>query len=519
MTDSRLFYFRPEAVPADERVLDADVCVYGATAGGVAAAVQAARMGHSAVLLEPGDHLGGMSAGGLGWTDFGNQAAVGGLARRFYRDVGLHYGEEETWRFEPHVAERVFRDWVETHDITALFRRYVDAVEMEGRRIRTIRCLGGLVVRARAWLDCSYEGDLMARAGVSFTVGRESNDAYGETYNGAQVRDKHQFEYPVDPYREPGTPGSGLLPGIDPAPIEPNGTGDSRVQAYNFRMCLTQVPENRLPLPKPPGYDPLRFELLLRYLAGGWDDVFRKFDPIPNGKTDANNHGAVSTDCIGGSYAWPEADYGRREAIFQDHVRWQQGLLWTLANHPRVPAAIRDEMQTWGLAADEFTDCGGWPHQLYVRECRRMVADTVMTEHHVLGRERAAMTGVGLGAYGMDSHNCRRFVDSGGSVRNEGDVQVHGFPPYPVDYGAIVPRRGECEDLAVPVCAGATHIAFGSIRMEPVFMVLGQSAATAASLALEAGCPIQDVPPEALRERLLADGQVLDPPGGCCERV
>ncbi|KPV52061.1 xanthan lyase [Kouleothrix aurantiaca] len=503
-----LYYYRAGSAPAEARTLDADLCVVGATAAGVAAAVAATRLGRTAVLIEHGGAVGGMTAGGLSMTDIGNKRAIGGLSREFYRRCGAHYGEAEEWRFEPHVASAVLADLLAEAGVTLFTRQPLAGVEMDGQRITSITTEGGLTVRARMFLDTSYEGDLLARAGVSYTVGRESNAQYGETLNGVQIHPTHQFDLPVDPYITPGDPASGLLPGIEAAPAEPPGTGDHRVQAYNFRLCLTRAPGNRISFEKPDGYDRREYELLARYFAAGWGaEVFRKFDPIRGEKVDMNNHGGLSSDFIGRNYAYPEASYAERERIFQAHVTYQQGYMWFMANDPAVPPAIRERWAEWGLAADEFTATGGWPHQLYVREARRMLGDYVMTEHDCRGAT-AADDVVALAAYTMDSHNCRRFVRDG-RVWNEGDVQVAGFPPYPISYRAIVPRRGECENLLVPVCLSSSHIAYGSIRMEPVFMILGQSAAAAANLAIAGGCAVQDVPYSQLREQLQRDGQVL----------
>ena len=503
-----LYYYRPSSAPAEAQTLDADVCVYGATAAGVAAAVAATRLGRTAVLIEHGGAVGGMTAGGLSMTDIGNKRAIGGLSREFYRRCGAHYGETEEWRFEPHVASAVLADMLAESGVPVYMRQPLASVAMAGQRITSITTEGGLTVRARMFLDTSYEGDLMARAGVSYIVGREPNTHYNETLNGVQIHPTHQFDLPVDPYQTPGDPASGLLPGIESTPAEPPGTGDHRVQAYNFRLCLTRAPGNRIPFAQPAGYDRREYELLARYFATGWGaEVFRKFDPIRGDKVDMNNHGGLSSDFIGRNYAYPEASYAERERIFQAHVTYQQGYMWFMANDPAVPTAIRERWAEWGLAADEFTATGGWPHQLYVREARRMLGDYVMTEHDCRGAT-AATDVVSLAAYTMDSHNCRRFVRDG-RVWNEGDVQVAGFPPYPISYRAIVPRRGECENLLVPVCLSSSHIAYGSIRMEPVFMILGQSAAAAANLAIAEGCAVQEVPHSQLREQLLRDGQVL----------
>jgi len=489
-----------------------DIVVYGGTSGGVAAAVKAARLGKSVVLIEPGEHLGGLTSGGLGATDIGNKAAIGGMSREFYRRVGKHYGKPEMWTFEPHVAEQVFENFVRDAGVPVVRRERLDldrGVTMDGTRIAAIRMESGRTYTGRIFIDATYEGDLMAGAGVSYTVGREANATHGETLNGVQTANAthHQFEQDVDPYVTPGDPSSGLLPGVWDGPGE-EGAGDHRVQAYCFRMCTTDVPANRRAWEKPADYDALRYELLLRNFDAGdrrvpWHPVM-----MPKRKTDTNNNFAISTDNIGMNYDYPDGDYARRERIIREHRSYQQGLMWTLANHPRVPEQIREHFQTWGLAKDEFTDNDNWPHQLYVREARRMIADHVMTQHECQGR-RVAEDPIGLAAYTMDSHNVQRYVDADGHARNEGDVQVGGFPPYPISYRSIVPKRGECSNLFVPVCLSASHIAFGSIRMEPVFMVLGESAATAAAQAIDANVNVQDLEYGPLATRLLADDQIL----------
>jgi hypothetical protein len=501
-------YFHPDfARLGPAGIIAADLCVYGASPGGIIAAIQAARLNRSVILLEPGPRIGGMTTSGLGFTDIGNKAAIGGLAREFYQRIGRHYGEKEAWTFEPHVAERVFREWLTEAGVPVHCRQFIAGVEREGTRLTALRTLGGLMVRARMFIDAGYEGDLLGLAGCTQVIGREANNVYGETLNGAQVHETHQFEAPVDPFAIPGARDSGLLPGIEPGePVV--GAGDHRIQAYCFRMCLTDEPGNRLPFPRPRDYDPRWYVLLERYLAAGWRDVFSKFDRLRvRTKTDTNNHGAVSTDFIGQNHAWPAADYVARERIFQAHVTYQQGLHWFLANSSAVPSDLREQYAQWGLCRDEFTDTGGWPTQLYVREARRLVGAYVMTEHECRGA-RTVTDSVGLAAYTMDSHNCRRFVQAG-HVRNEGDVQVHGFPPYPISYRSLIPRRGECENLLTSVCLSASHIAYGSIRMEPVFMILGQSAALAADLALAARSSVQAVPYPDLQTALLREKQIL----------
>ncbi len=509
-----------------------DVVIYGGTSGGIAAAVQVKRMGRSVIVVSPDKHLGGLTSGGLGWTDSGRKEVVGGLAREFYRAMKAHYDrpeawvyqkaeeyrlyrpkEDAMWVFEPHVAEKAFEQWVAEYDIPLVREEYLDrqsGVAAKDGRIVSITTLNGKTYRGRMFIDATYEGDLMASAGVSFTVGREANRVYGETLNGVQTERavSHQFEHPVDPYKVPGDPASGLAPRIHGGSPGEDGEGDHRVQAYCFRMCLTTVPENRVPFAKPDGYDPFQYELLARYLQTGWDGVFRKFDPAPNWKTDTNNHGAFSTDNIGMNYDYPEASYERRREIIAEHETYQKGLMYFLANDPRVPEKIRSEMNRWGLAKDEFKDNGHWPHQIYVREARRMVSDFVMTELELRALQPTPDP-VGMGSYNMDSHNVQRYVDENGHARNEGDIQINPGGPYPISYRAIVPRREQCANLLVPVCVSSSHIAYGSIRMEPVFMVLGQSAATAAVHALEQKTDVQSIDYARLRERLLADGQVL----------
>ena len=523
-----------ERTPAQE--VAAPIVIYGGTSSGVMAAVQARRMGRRVLLIEPSRHVGGMTVCGLGATDIGNKAAVGGLAREFYRALRRWYshesswvwqradefrgrghraGDDAAWTFEPHVAERLMERFLEDAGVELLRGRPLDrdpaTVRKEGTRLRSVRLKDGTRVRGSIFIDASYEGDLLALAGASFHVGREANATYGETLNGLQRRRArfHQFTHAPDPYRVPGKPESGLLFGIGPRPEGAEGSGDARIQAYCFRICATDAPENRIPWPKPEGYDPQLYELLLRNFEAG--DHRIPWHPVrmPNRKTDSNNNFSVSTDVIGANHRYATADDAERRRILSRHLRYTQGLLWTLANHPRVPRPVRDHFQRFGLCADEFVANDHWPYTVYVREARRLVGTLVMTEHHCRGT-RTVSDAVGLGAYGMDSHHVQRYVDAEGRVRNEGDIQVHGFPPYPVSYRALLPRRDEVANLLVPVALSASHIAYGSIRMEPVFMILGQSAATAAALALEQKVELHDLPYELLRARLVADGQILE---------
>ena len=515
-----------------------DVVVYGGSSAGVAAAVQSARMGKSVIVIEQGDHIGGLTSGGLGQTDTGNKSVIGGVSREFYREIKKFYDKPSAWKFEkpedysryrpkddamwtfsPSVAEAVFNKMLYLKNIPVVKGQRLNretGVRIDGQRIASITMESGEIYEGRMFIDATYEGDLMAAADVTFTVGRESNAAYGENLNGVQTKrnvKNHRFIVDVDPWIKPGDPSSGLLPGIHNDGPGEEGSGDHRVQAYCFRMCMSDHPANRVPFPKPKGYTELRYELLLRNLEAGDPHVPLAPSMMPNRKTDTNNNRAFSTDNIGMNYEYPEADYATREAIIKEHEVYQKGLMWTLANHPRVPRKIREHMSKWGLASDEFTNNGNWPHQLYIREARRMVSDYVATEHDCR-RTRICEDPVGMGSYNMDSHNVQRYVTEEGFAQDEGDVQVSPGGPYLISYRSIVPKRGEAENLFVPVCLSASHAAYGSIRMEPVFMILGQSAATAASMAIDRDIPVQDVPYAKLRERLELDGQVLELPKG-----
>ncbi len=522
---------------------DYDIVIYGGTAAAVTAAVQARQMKKTVVIVSPDKHLGGLSSGGLGFTDTGNKAVIGGLAREFYHRVWQRYSKAEAWNwekreafgnkgqgtpamdgenrtmwiFEPHVAEEVFEDFIREYSIPVVRDEWLDrksGVEKSGTRIISIRTLSGKTFSGRMFIDATYEGDLMATAGVRYHVGREARSTYGEEWAGIQtgvLHHRHHFgvlKEKISPYVIPGDPQSGILPRISTAPPGEYGAGDNKVQAYCFRMCLTDHPGNRVPFPKPEGYDARQYELLLRIFNAGWRETFQKFDRIPNQKTDTNNHGPFSTDNIGQSYDYPEASYERRREIIREHEHYQKGLLWFIANDPRVPEDVRTAFAKWGLAKDEFRDNGNWPHQIYVREARRMIGQYVMTENELL-KKRATPEPVGMGSYGIDSHNIQRYITPEGYVQNEGDIGVSTNGPYQIAYGALVPKRGETSNLLVPVAVSSSHIAYGSIRMEPVFMILGQSAATAAALAIEGQTSVQDVPYAKLEPRLRRDGQIL----------
>jgi hypothetical protein len=503
-------------IPLFAATIESDICIYGGTSAGVIAAVQSAKMGKTVVVVEPGSHLGGMTASGLGWTDIGNKAAIGGLSREFYRRLGSHYGKMEAWMFEPHVAEHEFTMLLQEAKVPVHFQQRLAMVKKDGARILEFTTEDGTVFRAKIFIDATYEGDLMARAGVPYVIGREANAVYGETLDGIRgTTPKNQFLVPVDAFVKPGNTNSGLLPFVQTTPFGIPGDGDKSVQAYNFRLCLTKNPANRKPIDPPPNYDPKQYELLGRYfdaLAAAGKKVtlrnFIKIDMVTPDKADINNNGGFSTDYIGMNNYYPEAGYTTREQLRTECLDYTKGFLTYLATSPRVPESIRNEMQQWGLCRDEFADTGGWPNQLYVREARRMISDYVMTEKNCRQTENASDS-IGLAAYNMDSHNCRRLVRNG-RVENEGDVQMPPMSPYPISYRAIVPKAAQCDNLLVPVCLAASHIAYGSIRMEPVFMILGQSAATAASLAIDEKVPVQEVDYSQLHAHLLADGQILE---------
>lgn len=493
-----------------QEVRQVDICVYGGSSAGVIAAYTAKKMNKSVLVIEPGKRLGGLTSGGLGYTDIGNKYAITGISRDYYRRIGKHYGKFEQWIFEPGVAESTFHQYIKEGNVEVLYQhRITGAKKVDGRvtEIQLEAAAGGTakhaVIQAKMFIDCSYEGDLLAKAGISYTVGREANAQYGETYNGVQLRNKHQFPEGIDPYKVPGKPESGLVWGVSAAPLEPQGAGDKKVQAYNFRICLTNQPNNMIPITQPEGYDPARYELLIRVvekLQPGNLNGMLKFDRMPNHKTDINNNGAFSTDMIGMNYNYPEADYATREKITKEHELYNKGLLYFIGHDPRMPEHLRKQMLQWGYPKDEYPASGNWSPQMYVREARRMIGAYVMTQANCEGRE-AVKDGVGMAAYTMDSHNCQRIVENG-MVKNEGDVQMGGFGPYPIAYRSLIPKAEDCRNVLVPVCLSATHIAYGSIRMEPVFMVLGQSAAVAASMAIDNNQSVQEVDVAALQQLL-----------------
>ena len=532
----------PSCNPNDHNnyFFEADVVVYGGTSAAVIAAVEVAQSGKSVILVSPDLHLGGLTAGGLGWTDTGKKEAIGGLSRNFYHRIWQYYNKDEAWIwqkrddygnrgqgtkavdgskrtmwiFEPHVAESVFEDYIKEFKIKTFRNELLNrssGIQKNNSKIVSLTTLSGKVFKGKVFIDATYEGDLMATSGVSYHVGRESTKTYDEKWNGVQtgvLHHQHWFWENISPYKIPGDSTSGLLPKISKEPPGEYGSADNKIQAYCFRLCMTNNDENRKPFPKPKNYDPSQYELLLRSLLTGRKDFFRKFDPIPNYKTDTNNHGPFSSDNIGMNYDYPDASYQKRRAIIEEHKNYQMGLLYFVANDPRVPSDIREKLSQWGLAKDEFKDNENWPHQIYVREARRMIGSYITTEQDVL-LKREVPKPIGMGSYAMDSHNVQRYITPQGFVQNEGDIGVKPPAPYSISYGSLTPQKNQCSNLLVPVCLSSSHIAFGSIRMEPVFMILGQSAAVAACIAIDENSAVQDIDYNDLKALLLNKGQVL----------
>ncbi len=538
---SALLIFTSCQSEAGNKTFKADIIIYGGTSAAVTAAVQAKRMGKSVIIVSPDKHLGGLTSSGLGFTDTGNKEVIGGLAREFYQALYNHYMQPEAWNwqkqseygnkgqgnpaldgenrtmwiFEPHAAEAAFEKMIADNKIPVYRDEWINrdsGIVKNNRNIVSFVTLSGNVYEGKMFIDATYEGDLMATAGVNFVVGREAMSVYNEKWNGVQTgvfHHGHYFKDKVDPYKIAGDPTSGLLPRISPEPPGEYGSGDNKIQAYCFRLCLTRHPDNRVPITRPDGYDSTQYELLARVSATRWNEFFNKYDPIPNLKTDVNNHGPMSFDNIGMNWDYPEATYERRKVIINEHILYQKGLLYFMTTDKRIPAEVREKMNEWGYAKDEFADNSNWPYNIYVREARRMVGEYVMTENDVLGK-RDVPRPIGMGSYTMDSHNVQRYVTPEGFVQNEGDLGVKADRPYQIDLGSIMPKANECKNLLVPVAVSSSHIAFGSIRMEPVFMILGESAATVAAMAIEKRKKIHDLSYDDIKAKLEADGQILN---------
>jgi hypothetical protein len=498
-----------------------DLVVYGGTAGGVMTAVSGARRGLSTVLLEPGQHVGGMVTGGLSGTDVGKIEVIGGMALEFYWRAGRYYQldrhlQQLAWMPEPGAGEQIMRQMLAEAKVTLLTgHRLVEknGVIKQGKRVTAILTENGARFEGKIFADCSYEGDLMAQAGVSYTYGREGRAQYGESLAGIQDHtENHNFPTDISAYDANGK----LLPEISSAPRGTPGEADKRIQAYNFRVIATKVKENRVPWPKPANYDPQRYALLARYLKATAEYAGHPLTVnevglirvIPNGKADLNNRGGFSTDYIGKNYDYPEGSYATRARIWQEHIDYQQGLYYFLANDPQVDPQTRAEWSEWGLAKDEFTDTNNWPNQLYVREARRMVGDFVATQKD-LQTELTKPDVIGMGSYNSDSHNVQRYVTPAGIVLNEGNMEVP-VKPYQIPYRVLTPKASEAENLLVPVCFSASHVVYSSMRMEPQYMILGHAAGIAAAQAIAKGTSVQNISIPDLKKTLIAEGAIFE---------
>jgi hypothetical protein len=532
-------YYR-RATPGKPALIECDVLVYGGTPAGVTSSIQAARMGKKVVFMSFNRHVGGMTSGGLTASDLGKADSIGGLALEFYRRLGKNSD------FRPSEAETLYLKMLNEEGVRVLFERCLESVTTQAAQIVSVTMETGETVKAKVFVDATYEGDLFAAANVSYYVGREPSSSHGETLAGQwqKISWKNTYQFcrlPISPYVEQGNPESGMLPEIALEPPGKPGQGDYKVQAYNFRTYLTSKTDG-IPFPKPQGYDPGRYALLARFINYDADIEWKLTyttapmtdGPVQLRKGDSNNAGSFSTDYVGGNYRWPDGTYEPgsfselppprrgmpvslrelyevREQIFQDHIRYQQGLYYFLGNDPQVPESLQDRVNQFGLDPREFRESGHWPHQLYVREGRRMVSDYIMTETNCEWK-RTAEDSIGLASYPMDSHFCQRVVvEENGktTVRNEGGFGHECAGPYPVSYRSIIPKRDECTNLLVPVCLSASHAAYGSIRMEPVFMILGQSAGTAACMAIDDNVSVQDVDYGKLKKQLIAGEQRL----------
>ena len=529
-------YYYQQIEPGKPKQIECDLVAYGGTPASFAATLQAARMGKRAILVSNNGFVGGLTSGGLTAVDWGARHTIGGIAKEFF---------DQARPLTPSVAERTFLKMLSEVGVEVLLDRFLTGVETQDGKVVSITLETGETITAKMFVDGTYEGDLLAAANVSYTVGREPRSAYNESLAGQwqQVSWEGVYQFcglPISPYIKPGDPASGLLPEISSEPYGKPGDGDHRIQAYNFRMHLTKA-RSKIAFPKPDGYDVDRYALLARFL--NIDPRLRwtlnyTTKPMTDGPVqmkwgDSNNAGSFSSDYVGGCHRWPDGTYSPenfstlrpprhglpvplrelyelRERIYQDHVTYQQGLMYFLANDKQVPKELQARVNAWGLPPGEFKDSGHWPHHLYVREGRRMVSDYVMVQANCENK-RMVKDSVGIASYAMDSHFCQRVVvqENGvTTVRNEGGFGHH-VKPYPVSYRSIVPKKEECSNLLVPLCLSASHVAYGSIRMEPVFMILGQSAGTAAVMAMDEGIVVQDVDYTKLKARLLADKQKL----------
>jgi hypothetical protein len=503
-------------LPAAEST-SSDVVIYGGTAGGVMAALAAAGEGASVTLLEPGNHLGGMVSGGLGRTDMDRQQhLVGGLAREFFQRVGRHYGQDLSWFFEPGVAERTLRDWLAGTKVQVIYDSSLASVRKDRNRITELLTRGGKSFSARVFVDATYEGDLLKAAGVSWAIGREGRSKYHESFAGRQelLPGNHQLRVPTSPFDDNGN----LVPYVHPEQdLVPVGEGDGRVMGYGYRLCLTNDPNNRVPIEKPDGYDPARFGLVRNYVKALGDKIsvrdFAGISKMPGNKTDLNA-ATVSTNLLGAGKAYIEADYETRKKILEEHRSWAHGLLYYLANDPEVPESFRREIGQWGLAKDEFTDTGHWPQQLYIRDSRRMLGEYVLTQDD-LQKNITKYDSIGMAAYNVDIREVQwiaktvtRFPKAVKEVLMEGYLSMP-IEPWEIPYRSLLPKWSECSNLLVPLAISASHVANASFRMEPQYMITGQSAGVAAALAARSDVAVHLVDIRLLQKRLRQQKQVL----------
>ncbi|HKT12060.1 MAG TPA: FAD-dependent oxidoreductase [Terriglobia bacterium] len=504
-----------------------DVVIYGATASGVLAAVAAAKEGARVALLEPGRHLGGMVSGGLSRTDMERQEnLIGGLAGEFFTRVGRHYNRpwsaastnSDDWTFEPHVAEDIFKNWIKETGPVVHFGHRVEAVEKRGNHIASLKTGSGTEFSAKVFIDASYEGDLMARAGVSYAVGREGRDEFGESHAGVRLTgmfDDEQIQVPVPAYDNQQR----LLPLMNHTEPGAVGSADHKIQEYNFRVCLTTRKSNQVPFTPPPGYDPGQYILPALIWKGMHERGMKPDFPgerLPNDKFDFNTPwGGVGLNYTGMSWDYPDADYKKRQEIWDAHLNYVKGFFYFLANDPSVPQPWRDEINKYGLPKDEFADTGHWSNQLYIREGRRMRGEYVQRQSDLM-ENRTKYDSIGMGGYNIDILNVERVpalitvfpVGTKYIAMNEGYMSIP-VEAYQIPYRALLPLYSECSNLLVPVCMSATHVAYGSHRLEPQYMLMGHAAGVAAAMAAKSGTAVQKVDIKALQSKLRSQGQIL----------
>lgn len=504
-----------------------DVVVYGATPAGIAAAVAAGRLGQNVALVEPLPIAGGMMSGGLSFSD-SNQTAretLGGIFEEFHLRVEKYYTDRGTslpysvkvkdnkpWTYEPHVAEKIFHEMLNEAHVGIFLNERLTEADVENNRISAIDTATGKHFHGKVFVDATYEGDLMAAAGVSYRVGRESRDEFDEPLAGVRFPKKPVTN--VDVMDDDGKP----LPLITTTEMPEEGSGDNRIMAYSFRFCFSRDPDNQVPITKPEGYDPINYELLGRYLEAN-PDVRKVFDlyKIPGNKLDGNNAMTmqISLGMVEGALGYPEGTPQEREAILQNHRAYSEGLFYFLKTDKRVPKHIRERMNRIGYAKDEFKNNGNFPPVFYVREARRMEGAYFLTQHDI-ETSNTKPDSIGVGSFPIDSHDCQRIALKDGGFLDEGTIYPYRMKtrkigyPYEMPYRAITPKESECENLLVPVCLSASHVALSSVRVEPTWMVLGQAAGVAASIAAEDSKPVQEVPYGRLSEQLKAQGQILD---------